>query len=245
MYLPKTQNDVFMHMLIQDSNDKTMKPADDRTLIPGMLTDNGDMDYSDGTMIAHSASGTLVPGAIIGNVGTLESSLGTMVINSDGEDDDSTMKSAFILGMPCSILFVTVFNFINVRRIFSFVGHDTAEIDPTKKSYRPLFLDHFDKKDAAAAAASGGGTNGSSNSPDEGHGGSPSTNDGNNEGEINSPHHQQQHPSSSYYLQNQNPNAMMMVSSYTSMSYYYFENHYFCVDPKHVYFSPDILILYL
>jgi hypothetical protein len=31
-------------------------------------------------------------------------------------------------------------------------GHDTAEIDPTKKSYRPLFLDHFDKKDAAAAA---------------------------------------------------------------------------------------------
>jgi hypothetical protein len=26
-------------------------------------------------------------------------------------------------------------------------------MDPAKKSYRPLFLDHFDKKDAAAAAA--------------------------------------------------------------------------------------------
>lgn len=72
-----------------------MKPADDGTLVPGMLHDNGDMDdmdYSDGTMIAHqSASGTLVPGGS-NNVGTLESSLGTMVINSDGEDDDSTMK---------------------------------------------------------------------------------------------------------------------------------------------------------
>ncbi|ODM96219.1 Serine/threonine-protein kinase 3 [Orchesella cincta] len=161
----------------QDSNDKTMKPADDRTLIPGMLSDNGDMDYSDGTMIAHSASGTLVNTG--GNLGTLESSLGTMVINSDGEDDDdSTMKR-----------------------------HDTAEIDPAKKSYRPLFLDHFDKKDAAAAAANG--NNGSSNS-DEGMGGSPSTNDGN--GDFTSPHQQQ---SSSYYHPNQNPNAM--VSSYTNI----------------------------
>lgn len=73
-----------------------MKPADDRTLVPGMLNDNGDMeDYNDGTMIAHhSASGTLVPGGG-NNVGTLESSLGTMVINSDGEDDDSTMKSEY------------------------------------------------------------------------------------------------------------------------------------------------------
>jgi hypothetical protein len=65
-----------------------MKPVDDRTLIPGMLDDD-----NDGTMIAHhSYAGTLVPGAH--NIGTLESNLGTMVINSDGEDEDSTMKRA-------------------------------------------------------------------------------------------------------------------------------------------------------
>jgi len=63
-----------------------MKPVDDRTLVPGMVDDE-----NDGTMIAHSFGGTLVPGTH--NMGTLESNLGTMVINSDGEDDDSTMKS--------------------------------------------------------------------------------------------------------------------------------------------------------
>lgn len=42
---------------------------------------------------------------------------------------------------------------------YVFIGHDTAEIDPNKKSYRPLYLDHFDKKDAAAAAGSRGNSN--------------------------------------------------------------------------------------
>ncbi|CAG7785837.1 unnamed protein product [Allacma fusca] len=35
--------------------------------------------------------GTLVPD--VDNSGDIESNLGTMVINSDGEDEDSTMKS--------------------------------------------------------------------------------------------------------------------------------------------------------
>ena len=73
---------------VQDSNDKTMRPVDDGTLLPGMLDDSGD---NDGTMISHSAHGTLVRDMDIDN--TLGSNLGTMVINSDGEDDeDSTMK---------------------------------------------------------------------------------------------------------------------------------------------------------
>jgi len=91
-----------------------MKPADDRTLVPGMLSDNGDMDYNDGTMIAHSASGTLVPGAG-GNVGTLESSLGTMVINSDGEDDDSTMKRMFVGPHSCQQVPIEVKMFMVVH----------------------------------------------------------------------------------------------------------------------------------
>lgn len=62
-----------------------MKEVDDRTLLPGMLDENS---IDDGTMISHP-QGTLVPD--VDN--TLHSNLGTMVINSDGEDeDDSTMK---------------------------------------------------------------------------------------------------------------------------------------------------------
>ncbi|CAN8000136.1 unnamed protein product [Ixodes hexagonus] len=64
----------------------------------------------------------------------LESDLGTLVINSDGEDDqdDSTMKR-----------------------------HDTSTGE-RKESYRPYFLDHFDKKEREqqSAAAGGGGASG-------------------------------------------------------------------------------------
>ncbi|CAG7818197.1 unnamed protein product, partial [Allacma fusca] len=57
-----------------------------------------------------------------------------------GEDEDSTMKR-----------------------------HDTAEIDPAKKSYRPLFLDHFDKKESSNNV----GNNGSTNEPDISENGNP------------------------------------------------------------------------
>jgi hypothetical protein len=59
-----------------------MKPVDERTLVPGMM----DEYDNDGTMINHSQDTLRM------NSGTLESNLGTMVINSDGEDDDFTMK---------------------------------------------------------------------------------------------------------------------------------------------------------
>ncbi|XP_021955711.1 serine/threonine-protein kinase 3 isoform X1 [Folsomia candida] len=105
----------------EDSDDRTMKPAD-RTLVPGMMDDD-----NDGTMISHSHDSMMREAM---NAGMLESNMATLVLNSDGEDEDSTMKR-----------------------------HDTAEIDPNKKSYRPLYLDHFDKKDAAAAAGSRGNSN--------------------------------------------------------------------------------------
>ncbi|CAG7823493.1 unnamed protein product, partial [Allacma fusca] len=63
--------------LFWDSNDKTMKAVDERTLVPGMLDDDGD---NDGTMISHQVMGTLVPD--VDNSGDIESNLGTMVINS-------------------------------------------------------------------------------------------------------------------------------------------------------------------
>uniref|UniRef100_A0A8W7P3H1 non-specific serine/threonine protein kinase n=1 Tax=Anopheles coluzzii TaxID=1518534 RepID=A0A8W7P3H1_ANOCL len=93
-------------------NSRTMKefPADCGTLVPGRG------DEGDGTMIAHTDYGTLVPDN--GTMVELQSNLGTMVINSDSEE--STMKR-----------------------------HDT---NPDKPKYRPLFLDHFDKKEAEAAS---------------------------------------------------------------------------------------------
>lgn len=90
-------------------NSKTMVAGDTGTLVP----------YRDaidsGTMIEMD-SGTLVPGEC-GTMVELQSDLGTMVINSDTEDE-STMKR-----------------------------HDTGPGESGKK-YRPLFLDHFDKKEA-------------------------------------------------------------------------------------------------
>lgn len=73
-----------------------MKPVDERTLVPGMLDDDGD---NDGTMISHSAAGTLVPD--VDNTADIQSNLGTMVINSDGEDDDLTMKSKNAIQLSC------------------------------------------------------------------------------------------------------------------------------------------------
>ncbi|XP_055534041.1 serine/threonine-protein kinase 3 isoform X2 [Wyeomyia smithii] len=94
-----------------DVNSRTMKefPEDCGTLVPGR-------DDGDGTMIAHTDCGTLVPDNA--TMVELQSNLGTMVINSDSEE--STMKR-----------------------------HDT---NPDKPKYRPLFLDHFDKKEAEAAS---------------------------------------------------------------------------------------------
>nr|XP_023013766.1 serine/threonine-protein kinase hippo-like [Leptinotarsa decemlineata] len=78
---------------------KTMVQCYEGTLVP----DKG------GTLVATSPSGTMVD---------LESELGTMVINSDV--DDQTMKR-----------------------------HDTGTA-PGGKKYRPMFLDHFDKKESPA-----------------------------------------------------------------------------------------------
>ncbi|KAG5882415.1 hypothetical protein JTB14_008990 [Gonioctena quinquepunctata] len=79
---------------------KTMvQCTDEGTLVPG----------KGGTLVPISPSGTMVD---------LESELGTMVINTDV--DDQTMKR-----------------------------HDTGSSQGGKK-YRPMFLDHFDKKDSEA-----------------------------------------------------------------------------------------------
>lgn len=59
-----------------------MKATNEHTLLPGMVENYED---SDGTMISHSLPSD--------TDNTLSSNLGTMVINSDGEDEeDSTMK---------------------------------------------------------------------------------------------------------------------------------------------------------
>ena len=74
--------------------------ANDRTLVPSQDIDDGTMigsRTSEGTMIEHN-TGTLVPhGRRRGHMGDndddMTDNLGTMVINSDGEEDaDSTMK---------------------------------------------------------------------------------------------------------------------------------------------------------
>lgn len=81
---------------------------------------------NEGTLMAPLQSG----GTLVSPVdsATLSSDLGTMVINSDNEDEDedSTMKR-----------------------------HDTAPGEQSKK-YRPLFLDHFDKKEQEKRARSKG-----------------------------------------------------------------------------------------
>lgn len=49
---------------------------------------------------------------------------------------------------------------------FPETGHDTAEIDPAKKSYRPLFLDHFDKKESSNGNSANNGSTNDSMVPD-------------------------------------------------------------------------------
>lgn len=78
-------------------------PANDRTLVPSQDFDDGTMigsRTSEGTMIEH-CTGTLVPHGRSGRTMTddddLTDNLGTMVINTDEEEDaDSTMKSIFL-----------------------------------------------------------------------------------------------------------------------------------------------------
>lgn len=69
---------------------------------------------NDGTMITRQGENTLVPHSQNNTMVELQSNLGTMVINSDDEEDTLTRR-------------------------------DAGEIS---KKYRPLFLDHFDKKEA-------------------------------------------------------------------------------------------------
>lgn len=75
-------------------------PSNDRTLVPSQDIDDGTMigsRASESTMIEHN-TGTLVPhgrrrGGHMGDDDDMTDNLGTMVINSDGEEDaDSTMK---------------------------------------------------------------------------------------------------------------------------------------------------------
>lgn len=76
------------------------------------------LDVDQGTLVPERSNGA--PECTTGTAGSdVESNLGTLVINSDGEDgdDDSTMKR-----------------------------HDTTSGE-RKESYRPYFLDHFAKKE--------------------------------------------------------------------------------------------------
>lgn len=89
-----------------------------------------DDEVDAGTMVKLDADpGTLVPdrggGGDAPTSSDLESDLGTLVINSDGEEDDSTMKR-----------------------------HDTSTGE-RKESYRPYFLDHFDKKEREQQGSGG------------------------------------------------------------------------------------------
>ncbi|KAF2883900.1 hypothetical protein ILUMI_22285 [Ignelater luminosus] len=89
---------------VANQNQTLIQCEDEGTLVPG----------KGGTLVPMSQSGTLVE---------LQSELGTMVINSD--IDEQTMKR-----------------------------HDTASGQVGKK-YRPLFLDHFDKKEAEVKQGNG------------------------------------------------------------------------------------------
>lgn len=89
-----------------DVDSRTMVP-NSGTLVPSK-SDNTLVNQGGAGNILNSESGTMVE---------VESDLGTMVINSDGEDEDSTMKR-----------------------------HNTAPTEK-KEKYRPYFMDHFDRKE--------------------------------------------------------------------------------------------------
>ncbi|KAF8771670.1 serine/threonine-protein kinase 3-like isoform X2 [Argiope bruennichi] len=89
--------------------------VDSHTLLNGSstLVPNNNDSGEQNTLIPQTDSNTLV---VCAN-SDIESDLGTLVINSDSEDDDATMKR-----------------------------HD-ANTSNKKENYRPSFLDHFDQKE--------------------------------------------------------------------------------------------------
>ncbi|XP_076038895.1 serine/threonine-protein kinase 3-like isoform X2 [Oratosquilla oratoria] len=102
--------------VVQDEDD-----SDSRTMVRYSRSDSATLrPGNDGTLVAPPSGTLLAP------TDTLSTDLGTMVINSDNEEEeeDSTMKR-----------------------------HDTAPGEQSKK-YRPLFLDHFDKKEQEKKAGS-------------------------------------------------------------------------------------------
>lgn len=118
-----------------DSGTMINASANDRTLVPSQDIYDGTMigsRTSEGTMIEH-CTGTLVPhgrkgGRTMTDDDDLADNLGTMVINTDEEEEDadSTMKR-----------------------------HQTSDGQTNKSKYRPLFLDHFEKKDAEKLSVDG------------------------------------------------------------------------------------------
>jgi len=92
------------------------------------------MIVDDSTLVPDKSKGTsLKSNSVI-------EELRTMVINSDGEDD-STMKSMYIK----LLLYLKQVACLFICKMFIILGHDTGPEESGRK-YRPLFLDHFDKK---------------------------------------------------------------------------------------------------
>ncbi|CAH1989239.1 unnamed protein product [Acanthoscelides obtectus] len=110
----KNLNSVANMQLKQNTNEE----SDEETNIGNQTM----LDAADECTLTPHKDGTLVPGSPSGTLIEIESDLGTMVINSD--IDDQTMKK-----------------------------HDT--LDKNGKKYRPMFLDHFDKKEAEIKQANG------------------------------------------------------------------------------------------
>nr|CAH0102276.1 unnamed protein product [Daphnia galeata] len=118
-----------------DSGTMINASTNDRTLVPTQDFYDGTLigsRTSEGTMIEH-CTGTLVPhsrksGRTMTDDDDLADNLGTMVINTDEEEEDadSTMKR-----------------------------HQTSDGQANKSKYRPLFLDHFEKKDAEKLSVDG------------------------------------------------------------------------------------------
>ncbi|KAB7507665.1 Serine/threonine-protein kinase 4 [Armadillidium nasatum] len=110
---------------LKNVNESDDDDVDSRTMVrySGSSVDETLKPTNDGTLISPVDQDTLIGQ---GTMGTITADLGTMVINSDTEEEDSTMKR-----------------------------HDTAPGEPSKK-YRPLFLDHFDKKEQEKKARSKG-----------------------------------------------------------------------------------------
>lgn len=86
----------------------------------------------DGTLVP--GKGGTLPGSQSGTLVELESELGTMVINSDV--DEQTMKSNKSFLMDSTLKY----------KSFLFSGHATGSAQGAA-NYRPLFLAQFDKKD--------------------------------------------------------------------------------------------------